>query len=137
MTKTTYLEKHFQGDFTRYLKTNSISISSFGYELKRTTGGTVAFSKFEDQQLPALLNSKSDVGVHHKISDMSINLKPMDGFVLKNCDQAYVGIVFYANDKAKRCFHFIDIFYVMQIKNKGAKSITVADCLRWGFELKL
>jgi len=132
-----YLEKHFQRDFTKWYKKEAENLvwPSLAYVLKRTTGGTVAFSKFEDQQLPALQACCTQNGLHHELTDASLGINPFDGFLLRYAD-AYVGIVFYANDKAKREFWFIEIDDVMALKTVQ-KSITLKNCQKLGFELKL
>ena len=63
-------------------------------------------------------------------------MKPFDGIIFRDCSAAYVGIVFYANDKAKREFWFIEIDNVMALKTVQ-KSITLKNCQKLGFELKL
>ena len=103
--------------------------ATFPYELKVTNGNTVAFSKFQDQQLPALYDAKHGI-LHHKISDMSINLKPFDGFVYKNVDEAYVGIWFNKYEEA----YFIDIDDVMMLK-ETQKSITIKDVKKYGRQI--
>jgi len=132
-----YLEKHFQRDFTKWYKKNFLGfLFTTPYELKRSTGGTVPFSKFEDQQLPALVASKTEQGFNFKLTDASLGIKPFDGIIIKNCDRAYVGACFYANDKAKREFWFIEIDDVMALKTVQ-KSITIKNCRKLGFQLNL
>ena len=112
------LEKDFQGVFgpwgVKHWKTCC-------YELKISHGNTVAFSKFEDQQLPSLWLAYT-TGKNVKMTDASVGLKPFDGFMAIGCP-AYVGIMFNIPENQTE-FYLIHIKDVMDIKNSGAKSIT-------------
>ena len=133
-----YKENHFQGEFSKdYKQSHKFpGVGTVPYELKRTIGGTVAFSKFEDQQLPSLVACKTHEGFNFKLTDASLGAKPFDGIIFRDCPASYVGIVFHANDKAKRSFWFIEIDDVMALKTIQ-KSITLKNCQKLGFELKL
>ncbi len=103
---------------------------SFPYELKVTTGHTLPFSKFEPQQLLALKKAKHGI-LHHKMTDMSLGMKPCDAFVYKN-SEAYIGILFHSRDIKQRVAYFLDIDRVYKIKESGARSISVMDGLKYG-----
>jgi len=118
------LEKHFQAKFGPWMEKPENGFTC-AYELKISHGNTVAFSKFEDQQIPSLWKVYSAIK-HHKETDASCGIKPYDGYCLKK-EPAYVGIMFNIPTNQKE-FYLIHIREVMKIKNSGAKSITKKDC---------
>jgi len=120
------LEKHFQSLFGPWGVKNW---KTCPYELKISHGNTVAFSKFEEQQLPSLWLSYT-TGKNVKLSDASLGLKPYDGYLFIRCD-AYVGIMFNIPTNQKE-FYLIHIKHVMAIKKSGSKSIKKLDCERLG-----
>ena len=128
--KKRFLEKDFQGLVSKYLRTKAWA--SFPYELKISRGKTLPFSKFEPQQLPALVKAKHDI-LHYKMSDASLGCKPCDGFVFKG-SEAYVGIMFEVN-KQQHIAHFIDIDIVMDIKESGKRSIKLEDIMNISIEI--
>jgi len=121
--KSNFKEKNFQSIFTKWMKEHGFTCA---YELKVSKGGTVAFSKFEDQQLPSLVKVKNGI-LHHKLTDASIGYKPFDGFCLAK-ENAYVGAMFHIQTKLGQTrFYLLDIDKVMKIKNSGAKSLKLSD----------
>jgi len=130
--KSNFKEKDFQSMWTKWVKKNAFA--SFPYELKISKGRTVAFSKFEDQQLPALQKASENI-FHFKLTDASLGLKPFDGFVFKRTD-AYVGIMFETKKQQDICY-FLHISYVMALKEAGAKSIKLKDCEECGLRINL
>ena len=122
------LEKNFQSSFCKWIKVKKIPGL---FELKISHGNTVAFSKFEFQQLPSLFKCYSE-GLYHKESDFGgISLKPADCWFMHG--PAYVVIIFNIPKNQKE-FYIIHIKEVMRIKNSGAKSITKKDCEKMGFK---
>lgn len=122
------LEKHMQSEFCKWIKKEKIPGL---FELKISHGNTVAFSKFEDQQLPSLWQCYKE-GLYHKESDLgSMSLKPADCWFMK--ENAYVVVMFNIPINQKE-FYLIHIKEVMKIKNSGAKSITKKDCERVGIK---
>jgi len=122
------LEKDFQALFGLWGEKNW---KTCGYELKISKGNTVAFTKFEDQQLPSLLKTYKE-GKNIKLTDASYGLKPFDGMMLIKED-AYVGIMFNIPKNQKE-FYLIHIKDVMKIKKSGAKSIKKVDCEKYGIK---
>lgn len=117
-------ESNIQSIFTAYLKKNghpkeivypSEDVIVVAYELKISKTNKLYFSKFEEQQLPSLYNTKHK-GVPWKFSDASIGMKMYDGIYIKG--PAYVGICFYKPRK-KKILYLIDIDRVLDIKSKS------------------
>jgi len=122
------LEKDFQALFGPWGVDN---LKTCAYELKISHGNTVAFSKFEDQQLPSLFKTYTS-GVNIKFTDASYGLKKYDGVLLIK-EPAYVGIMFNIPVNQKE-FYLIHIKEVMKIKNSGSKSIKKSDCEKVGLK---
>lgn len=120
------LEKDFQAKFGPWFVEHGKTAC---YELKISHGNTVAFSKFEDQQLPSLWLAYT-TGKNVKMTDASIGLKPFDGFMAKKC-LAFIGVMFNVPTNQKE-FYLIHIKDVVQLKKAGAKSITKKDCEKLG-----
>jgi len=55
----------------------------------------------------------------------------------KKISQAYVGILFYKDDKEKAVNYFIDIDKVLVLKLRGEKSISLEYCKEHGFSLNV
>lgn len=121
--KSNFKEKNFQSIFTKWMKVYGFTCA---YELKVSKGGTISFSKFKDQQLPALMKVRHGIK-HHKLTDASLGVKPFDGFCLRK-EKAYVGVMLNINTKFGQCkFYLLDIDRVMKIKESGSKSLKLAD----------
>ena len=127
--KKLFKEKDFQSKIlTPWLKKNGWTMA---YEAKVSAGNTVNFKAFEAQQLPSLYKAKHTI-IHHKISDMSINMKPFDGFCLHN-ELSYIIVMFNKDTKGGRDhFYMLEIDEVMKIKESGAKSINKQNCIDKG-----
>lgn len=119
------LERDFQTLFGRWLKKEKFVSMC---ELKISHGNTVAFSKFQDQQIPSLWLAYTE-GIYIKLTDASIGLKPADCFFY--CGPAYVGILFNSPVNQKD-FYLIHIKHVMKIMKSGSKSIKKKDCEEFG-----
>ena len=119
------LETHFQTLFGHWLKAHKFKSVC---ELKISSGNTVAFSKFQDQQLPSLWQAYKR-GLYVKLTDASLGLKPFDCLVYKG--PAYVVIMFNIPETQKE-FYIIHIKDVVRIKESGAKSVTKKDCEKYG-----
>ena len=117
-------EARFQSEIlTPYLKKNGWTM---GYEVKISSGSTIPFSKFQEQQLPKLYKTKHGI-VHKKLSDIDLSLKPYDGICLSH-EKAYVIALFNKDTKIGRSkFYLLDIDRVMKIKNSGAVSLKLSD----------
>lgn len=122
------LEKDFQAKFGPWGEKN---FKTCAYELKISHGNTVAFSKFEDQQLPSLWKTYTE-GVNIKFTDASYGLKKYDGVMLIKED-AYVGLMYNIPANQKE-FYLIHIKEVMKIKESGSKSIKKKDCEKVGMK---
>ena len=130
--KKNFKEKDFQGLVTKWMKKNAFG--SFPYELKISKGKTLPFSRFEEQQIPAL--QKANRGIFHfKLTDASLGLKPFDGFVFKK-SKAYVGIMFEVDRQQEICY-FIPIKKIIKLRESGAKSIKLDFSKEHGKEIKL
>lgn len=122
------LEKDFQSKFGDWAIKNWHTCA---YELKISHGNTVAFSKFEDQQLPSLCKAHFE-GKNVKLTDASYGLKPFDGCLFVGAP-AYVGIMFNIPANQKE-FYLIHIKDIIAIKNSGAKSISKKYCEEFGIK---
>ena len=120
-------ESDFQGKLSKWMEEFGFTCA---YELKISHGNTVAFSKFEDQQLPSLWKVYTGKK-NHKLSDASLGCKPFDGFCLAGED-AFVGIMFNIPDN-QNTFYLIHIKEVMKLREKQ-KSITKKDCETLGIK---
>lgn len=133
------LEKDFQEKFGQWAEKFgkmaapriSESGASFVYELKISHGNTVAFTAFQDQQLPSLWKAYS-AAKNVKLTDASYGTKPFDGFFACRIP-AYVGIMYKIPTNQKE-FYLIHIKDVMKIKESGSKSIKKKDCERLGLK---
>lgn len=129
-----YKECMFQSQISKYLKKSAWC--TFPYELKVSAGKTVRFGSFQEHQLPKLWDAKHGIQ-HHKISDSAIGFKPYDGYVFKEVDNAYVGLLFEKDKQHKECY-FIDIDEVYKLKEiPNKKSITLDDAKRLGKKIVL
>jgi len=129
-------EKDFQSKFTPWAKKNAWQLAGCLYELKQVNllrKKSLGLSDFRPQQLPALRKAQGP-GLHHKISDMSIELKPGDGVIVH---AGYIGVMYWHPETNN-----LDYFYWVNIKDfdyfmnnhpRGKKSIreeelaTIAD----------
>lgn len=105
ITKTNVFESDFQSLWTKYVRQNW-SHGSAAFELKITKTGSLPFTRLEEHQAEALKKAKHKT-LFHKISDMSINAKPFDGFILQDA-LAYVVVLFYTEGE-KKVAYCIDI----------------------------
>lgn len=114
-------EVDFQTLFTKYARQNW-SAGSAAFELKITKTGSLPFSRLEEHQVEALKKAKHKT-LFHKISDMSLNAKPFDCFVLQD-SLAYVVILFYEEGEEKIAY-LIDIDeFVKESLTSVRKSLT-------------
>ena len=130
--KKNFLESDCQALLCKWLK---LPGNAFAHdaEVKVAKGGTLAFSKFEDQQLPSL-DKVSNGTKYWKIPDLG-GQNPYD-YTCRHKDRAYVVIMFY-KDKQQEFVYFIDINIVMLIKKLGYKSITEEMAACYGFIEKI
>lgn len=117
--KIHYYESEFQGRFTKWIKKNAWA--SWPYELKVAKGKKLEFSKFRPQQLPKLYQARTGAQ-HLKLSDLSIETKPYDGYVFYK-SEAYVGIMYDCGIN-KKIFYLVDILDIIREKDSGAKYIS-------------
>ena len=127
-----YLEKDLQGKIGRWL--NDGNMFTHACEVKLVTGGTLAFSKFEDQQLPCLVDVAGK-GKYYKLTDASIGKKPFDYFCMEG-ESAYVACQFWKNIQQEIAY-YMDIDGVMMLKKTGAKSIKETDFMLLGTTINL
>lgn len=120
-TKNKMRESDFQTLFTKYVRQNW-SHGSAAFELKITKTGSLPFSRLEEHQLEALKKSK-DKSLFHKISDMSLNAKPFDCFVLQEA-LAYVAVLFY-EEREEKVAYLIDVdAFILESQTSIRKSLT-------------
>lgn len=129
--KKEFNESDCQSLLCKWLKVHGWSHDA---EVKCVSGGTLAFSKFEDQQLPSLDKVSNSIK-YHKFTDASAGLKPYDYYCRKK-DRAYVVIMFHKL-KQQEWVYFIDINMAMLIKKLGYKSITEEMASCYGFKENL
>ncbi len=91
-------EKDFQTLFSRK---NAISGV---FELKLTKTKSLAYSKVEPHQIKSLLAANTEKGCAFKISDMSMEKKPFDSFLIANYP-AYIVILYYVQRKPKIAYY--------------------------------
>jgi len=130
-----YLEKHLQGKICRWWKDNKKEykelLGSIG-EVKLVTGGTLAFSKFEDQQLPSLYKASHE-GLYHKLTDASLGFKPADFFIAKD---GFIFCQFWKNNQQEIAY-YMNIRIAMKIKKAGMKSLKEQDFMLLGETINL
>lgn len=95
-----YNEANMQTSFTAYCKKPSNGIKTAAFELKITKTPSLAFSRVEEHQRTGLLRASGDDGSFKKLTDLSIDSKPYDAYMLKG-EKAYVVIMFYKPRKPK------------------------------------
>ena len=114
-------EKDFQTLWTKYVRAHWDK-GTVAFELKICKTGSLSFDRVEEHQIEALKKSKHKI-LFHKISDMSLNAKPFDCFVLQD-SLAYVVVLFYEEDQEKTAY-LIDIDQFIQEKESSIrKSLT-------------
>ena len=112
--------------FIKYMKEHNGLEGIFELKLSKNKAKTVAWSKFEDQQLPSLYKAKHE-GLYWKLSDMDIRRKPADFFCVNN---GYVALCYYVPHQPKLVY-FLDIDDVYVLKNTPKKrSIHLDDAIR-------
>lgn len=130
-----YNEKQFTSDFNKFIKKQYKEKSMVGsacFEIKvKPFGKRLNFrNDFQDQQLPMLEKAQKDF-VYHKISDMSVGMKPFDSFIL-NKEPAYVVVLWYRPRRPKS-FVMINIKNLLLWKKvNNAKSITEEEAMSIG-----
>lgn len=130
--KKDYHESDLQGKIGRWLK--DAKMPTHACEVKITKGGTLNFSKFEDQQLPSLEKAAGE-GKYHKLTDASTGCKPFDYFYFRK-GRAYVACQFW-KDIQQEIVYFMHIKDVLKIKRTGAKSLKEKDFIDLGFSVNL
>jgi hypothetical protein len=113
-----YLEKHFQTDFSRWLKI--IFRETGAFELKLTKTDYLSFDAVKEHQEQALFHVKHSI-LPYKIPDDAYSQKPFDCFCLAN-QKAFVVIMF--NGKSG-IFYMIDIdSWLTEKQNSKRRSLT-------------
>ncbi len=97
------VEKDFYPAFSRFIATEWANRPSAPFELKHAKGPRIYRNDIRPVQIRSLKMSKSPFGLYHKISDQSMGAKPWDSFIMKNCKEAFLVIIF------GRSAYFIDI----------------------------
>ena len=77
-------------------------------------------SDIKEHQLTALKLAKHKI-LCYKISDLDQLQKPMDGFLLTNCDAFFI---IHWVEKGNKEFYMVDIDTIINEINKGQKSLT-------------
>ncbi len=129
-----YTESMLQAKLGRYFKDGN----HFNHvaEVKIARGGSLAFSKFEDHQLPSLVLANNVRRFkYHKLTDASLGIKPFDYICLSGVP-AYVVCQFWKNIQQEICY-FMPIDDVMKIKKSGVKSIKETDFMLRGITVDL
>lgn len=119
-------ESDAQVKFGKWIRDNNYDKTS-AFELKLCHNNkALAFSAFESQQLPCLLQAKTGF-LFKKLSDADRSLKPFDCFVIAHCE-AYVIACWHHDGKAPIAYWLeIETFLNAQ-KITKRKSITEAEC---------
>lgn len=119
-----YPEKKLTSDFSAFLRKNKDAIPmSFACEFKVKKGKQKLdlIRDFQPQQLPSLRQAKHSC-LYHKISDMSVGMKPFDSFQI--ClTPAFVGVLWYTPRKPK-ILYMIDIDNIDFVMKNKVKKIT-------------
>jgi len=137
--QTPYLEKDLQGKIGRWinekLRTFNLPEELLGSlnEVKISTGGTIAFSKFEDQQIPSLMKSDKS-GLYHKMTDASFGSKPGDFVITKG---GYIFCQFWKNRQQEICYYMDIRSVIIKVKLRGEKSIKETDFMLHGHKINL
>jgi penicillin-binding protein-related factor A (putative recombinase) len=119
-------ESEFQSLWTKYIRANWKN-GSVAFELKITKTGSLPFTRLEEHQEEALKKAKHKL-LAHKISDMSLNAKPFDMFVLQDA-AAYVVVLFYEEGKDKVAY-LIDIDEFIKEKQISVRKSLTAERAR-------
>lgn len=88
---------------TLFSRKNSID-TIYEIKLVKFPKKSLAYSKVEPHQIVALSNANSETGLAFKISDMSIEKKPCDGFRVSN-HPAHIIVVYYVPRKPKIAYY--------------------------------
>jgi len=98
-------EAKFCAIYQQYLMSDKHNLPAHAWEAKHSRGkDNIPFADIEPHQIASLLASNSDKGLCHKISDMSVEQKPYDGF-------------FYRNSPAYMIMAYTGTFYIISIHN--------------------
>ena len=120
-----YKESNLSSDFCKYLRIKKPKElqHTFALELKCKHGKEKLhlIRDFRDQQIPSLILS-STKQLYHKISDLSVGLKPFDAFSLFKVD-AYVAVCWYTPRKPKRLL-FIPIERIQELLKNNQITLT-------------
>lgn len=105
-----------QSLFTKYIKANPPTQPE-AYELKIEKGKSIAFNRFADHQIVALIQVE-ELGHYHKIQDMAAKSgyadpKPFDAFYLKG--KSFVVIWFY-KPRQKKIFYKVPLNKWLELK---------------------
>jgi hypothetical protein len=122
-------EAKMQSIWTKHIKENKNKWKkSTVWELKITKKKRLPFRRLEDHQRESLAQASNGAGDYHKISDMSLGMKPWDCQLIKDAD-CYVVVLFYVPRKPKE-------YIVININNwmlfettHNMKSLTKEDAL--------
>ena len=74
------------------------------FELKLTKTKSLAYSKVELHQIKSLLAANTEKGCSFKISDMSMEKKPFDSFLIANYP-AFIVVLYYIPRKPKVIYY--------------------------------
>jgi len=119
--KRKYLEKDFQTDFNKWLK--SIHYKTGAFELKATPGISLPFNAVQEHQESALFAAKHGNFVF-KIPDLG-NQNPFDCFMLVMVP-AFIVVMFNSKEQKQKEFFMIDIDMWLEEKQRSNReSLTV------------
>jgi hypothetical protein len=104
-------ESDLQSRFTAWAKKNWNTTAAF--ELKIVKGNRMQYSRVKEHQQYALWRAKH-AKLFHKISDMSLGVKPFDCFMLAEIE-AYVALCYYHPHRKLQLF-LIDIDTYLKAK---------------------
>lgn len=120
-----FTERDLTGLFHKYLRTEKPANLQHSYaiefKIKKGNQKLHLTRDFQPQQLGAL-QQVADSCLYHKLSDMSMGIKPFDGVSICH-SKAYIGVLWY-KPREPKLLYLIPIQQIKSIIDLGEKSIS-------------
>jgi hypothetical protein len=120
-----YLEKDLCSDFSTFMRKNPEAKQlefSCAIEFKCKQGAKTLhlIKDFQPQQIPMLLKANTQT-LYHKISDMSIGMKPFDAFILHKV-KAFIGVI-WKKDRVPKILYLVPVDTIQSLIESGQVKI--------------
>lgn len=109
---------------TLFSRKNTIS-TIYEIKLVKFPNKNLAYSKLEPHQITSLTDANNNTGLSYKMSDMSIDKKPCDGFRVSN-HPAHIIVVYYVPRKTKIAYYVPIKLFIENVKPGGSLSEEMA-----------